>query len=294
MKFIANISMCDPTFYVPLAQAAEAAGFDTIAVPDWIAYPEKSSSTYPYNFDGTREFLENKPFIEPHIAMAAMSAVTSTIEFHTFVLKLPIRHPVDLRQGGDVARGDHRQPLRARGRVEPVARRLRDRAVAVGGSRAAVRRVHRDHPRARGRRLLRVPRRVLRLPRHQAGAGPVGTDPRPHRRSRRRQPPPRRAPRRRVDGRGRHARRPDPDDRPHERPAARARTRPRAVRRSTRPRRSRSPPTASSGSRTSASRTPRAASVASTRTASRPTPRSLQEKIDNLNRYADEVIAAVR
>ena len=42
MKFIANISMCDPTFYVPLAQAAEAAGFDTIAVPDSIAYPKES------------------------------------------------------------------------------------------------------------------------------------------------------------------------------------------------------------------------------------------------------------
>src|SRR5256885_3659992 len=94
MKFIANVSMCDPTFYVPLARAAEDAGFDTIAVPDSIAYPKESSSKYPYNVDGTREFLENKPFIEPHIAMAAMSAVTSTIEFHTFVLKLPIRHPV--------------------------------------------------------------------------------------------------------------------------------------------------------------------------------------------------------
>ena len=94
MKFIANISMCDPTFYVPLAQAAEEAGFDTIAVPDTIAYPKESSSTYPYNFDGTREFLENKPFIEPIVAIAAMAAVTSTIEFHTFVLKMPIRHPV--------------------------------------------------------------------------------------------------------------------------------------------------------------------------------------------------------
>jgi probable F420-dependent oxidoreductase len=94
MKFIANISMCDASFYVPLAQAAEAAGFDTIAVPDSIAYPKESSSSYPYNFDGTREFLENKPFIEPLVAMAAMGAVTSTIEFHTFVLKMPIRHPV--------------------------------------------------------------------------------------------------------------------------------------------------------------------------------------------------------
>jgi probable F420-dependent oxidoreductase len=94
MKFIANISMCDATFYVPLAQVAEDAGFDTIAVPDSIAYPKESSSTYPYNFDGTREFLENKPFIEPIVAISAMAAVTKTIEFHTFVLKMPIRHPV--------------------------------------------------------------------------------------------------------------------------------------------------------------------------------------------------------
>ena len=94
MKFIANISMCDASFYVPLAQAAEAAGFATVAVPDSIAYPKESSSTYPYNFDGTREFLENKPFIEPIVAISAMAAVTSTIEFHTFVLKMPIRHPV--------------------------------------------------------------------------------------------------------------------------------------------------------------------------------------------------------
>jgi probable F420-dependent oxidoreductase len=94
VKFIANISMCDPTFYAPLAQVAEEAGFDTIAVPDSIAYPKESSSTYPYNFDGTREFLENKPFIEPIVAISAMAAVTTTIEFHTFVLKMPIRHPV--------------------------------------------------------------------------------------------------------------------------------------------------------------------------------------------------------
>jgi len=94
MKFGTPIAMIDPEFYLPLVQAAEAAGFDTIAVPDSIAYPRESSNTYPYNFDGTREFLENKPFIEPTVAIAAMGAVTSTIEFHTFVVKLPIRNPV--------------------------------------------------------------------------------------------------------------------------------------------------------------------------------------------------------
>jgi probable F420-dependent oxidoreductase len=89
-------SMVDPTFYGPLARAAEEAGFDSIGLADSICYPRESDSTYPYNFDGTREFLENKPFIEPLVCAAAMGAVTSTIRFYTAVLKLPIRNPVIL------------------------------------------------------------------------------------------------------------------------------------------------------------------------------------------------------
>jgi probable F420-dependent oxidoreductase len=96
MKFTATVAMIDPAFYVPVAQAAEENGFDSIAVPDSIAYPRESSSSYPYNYDGTREFLENKPFIEPMTAIAAMGAATERIEFHTFVLKMPMRHPVVL------------------------------------------------------------------------------------------------------------------------------------------------------------------------------------------------------
>src|SRR5262245_9977406 len=96
VKFAATVAMIDPAFYVPVARAAEAAGFDTIAVPDSIGYPQESSSSYPYNPDGTREFLENKPFLEPLTAIAAMAAATDQIEFHTFVLKMPMRHPVVL------------------------------------------------------------------------------------------------------------------------------------------------------------------------------------------------------
>jgi probable F420-dependent oxidoreductase len=96
MRFAYGVAMIDPSFYLPLAQAAEEAGFDAIAVPDSIAYPEQSASTYPYNADGTREFLENKPFIEPMVAIAAMGAVTERVEFCTFVHKMPMRHPVVL------------------------------------------------------------------------------------------------------------------------------------------------------------------------------------------------------
>lgn len=87
-------SMIEPSYYAPLAQACEDAGFSSIGLADSICYPRESTSTYPYNADGTREFLENKVFIEPLICSAAMGAVTKNLRFHTAVLKLPIRNPV--------------------------------------------------------------------------------------------------------------------------------------------------------------------------------------------------------
>jgi probable F420-dependent oxidoreductase len=94
MRFSYAESMTDPSFYLPLARAAEEAGFDSMVIPDSICYPEVSDSVYPYNPDGTREFLDGKPFLEPFSLIPAMGAVTEKLRFVTFVLKLPIRHPV--------------------------------------------------------------------------------------------------------------------------------------------------------------------------------------------------------
>ncbi len=94
MRFNYAESMIDPTFYIPLAQAVEEAGFDGFVVPDSICYPEVSDSTYPYTPDGNREFLEDRPFIDPFTLIPAMAAGTERIRFNTFVVKLPIRHPV--------------------------------------------------------------------------------------------------------------------------------------------------------------------------------------------------------
>jgi probable F420-dependent oxidoreductase len=96
--------MTDPAFYAPLARAVEDAGYDTFIVPDSIAYPRESDTTYPFNPDGTRDFLEDKPFIEPFTLIAALGAVTGRLRFVTFVVKLPIRHPVMVaKQAASVA-----------------------------------------------------------------------------------------------------------------------------------------------------------------------------------------------
>jgi probable F420-dependent oxidoreductase len=94
MRFSYAETMCDPSQYAPLARAAEEAGFHAYTLPDSIAYPAVSDSKYPYTPDGNRQFLEDKPFIEPFSLIPALGMVTERIRFHTFVVKLPIRHPV--------------------------------------------------------------------------------------------------------------------------------------------------------------------------------------------------------
>jgi probable F420-dependent oxidoreductase len=94
MEFSYTEAMCDPAYYVPLAQAAEEAGYTSFLVPDSVCYPATSDSKYPYTEAGDREFLEDKPFLDPFALIAALGAVTRRLRFATFVLKLPIRSPV--------------------------------------------------------------------------------------------------------------------------------------------------------------------------------------------------------
>src|SRR5690349_7006234 len=94
MRFTYAEAMTDATYYVPLAQAAEAAGYASMTVADSLVYPTHSDSTYPYTEDGDREFLEGKEFVETLTLVAMLGAVTTTLRFTPFVLKLPIRPPV--------------------------------------------------------------------------------------------------------------------------------------------------------------------------------------------------------
>ncbi len=94
MRFTYAESMTDPSFYGPLAMAAEEAGYHSMVIPDSICYPLRADSVYPYSPDGTREFLEDKPFLEPFSLIPALGAVTSRIRFIPFVVKVPVRNPV--------------------------------------------------------------------------------------------------------------------------------------------------------------------------------------------------------
>lgn len=94
MRFTFAESMCPVDHLVTLAREAEAHGYDSFAVPDSVCYPRDSESSYPYTSDGDRAFLDGQPLVDPFCLASALGAVTERLRFTTFVVKLPIRHPV--------------------------------------------------------------------------------------------------------------------------------------------------------------------------------------------------------
>ena len=104
MRFTYAEAMTDPAHYIPLARAAEAAGYHAMTIADSLAYPFESDSKYPYTPDGNREFLDDKEMIEAFVLASALCAATTTLVFNFFVLKLPIRPPALVaKQAGSVA-----------------------------------------------------------------------------------------------------------------------------------------------------------------------------------------------
>lgn len=104
MRFTFAESMTEPSYYLPLARAAEAAGYHGMTIADSVAYPFESDAKYPYTPDGNREFLDGKEMIEAFVLASAISAVTTTLRLNFFVLKLPIRPPALVaKQAGSLA-----------------------------------------------------------------------------------------------------------------------------------------------------------------------------------------------
>jgi probable F420-dependent oxidoreductase len=94
MKFSVAVTLLEPSQILPLAVAAERCGFDAVAVPDSVFFPEHVSAAYPYTQDGSRFWSAETPWIEPWVAIPAMAALTTRLRFYTNVLKLAIRHPL--------------------------------------------------------------------------------------------------------------------------------------------------------------------------------------------------------
>ena len=74
---------------VRVAQAAEAAGFDSIFAIDHVVYPDAYTTPYPYAAGGRLPMTRSSAFPDPLIWIASVAAVTTRLRFMTGVLVLP-------------------------------------------------------------------------------------------------------------------------------------------------------------------------------------------------------------
>jgi probable F420-dependent oxidoreductase len=80
---------------VELAQAAEAAGFDSIWTVEHVVVPHHYQSRYPYSPTGRMgSGLEDFPIPDPLIWLAYVASATRAIKLGTAILILPQRNPV--------------------------------------------------------------------------------------------------------------------------------------------------------------------------------------------------------
>jgi probable F420-dependent oxidoreductase len=85
----------DPKEAVALAQAAEAAGFESLWTVEHTIVPAGYASTYPYDASGKMAGGRNDiPLPDPLIWMAFVAAATSRIKLATGILILPQHNPV--------------------------------------------------------------------------------------------------------------------------------------------------------------------------------------------------------
>ena len=80
---------------VELAQAAEAAGFESIWTVEHVVVPHAYQSRYPYSASGRMgSGLEDFPIPDPLIWLAYIASATRRIKLGTAILILPQRNPV--------------------------------------------------------------------------------------------------------------------------------------------------------------------------------------------------------
>lgn len=94
MKYGYMLMGMSPRHYGEVAKAAEAAGFESVWLPEHLIYPAKLPALYPYSDSGLPITPSDTPLYDPWIVLASIAGQTSKIRLGTNVFILPLRHPV--------------------------------------------------------------------------------------------------------------------------------------------------------------------------------------------------------
>jgi probable F420-dependent oxidoreductase len=99
VKFGLALSGVSPRHYASLAAEAEAAGFESVWVPDHLVFPEVMPASYLYTSSGEPPIPSTTAVYDPWVLLGAIASVTETIRLGTNVYVLPLRHPIVTARG---------------------------------------------------------------------------------------------------------------------------------------------------------------------------------------------------
>jgi probable F420-dependent oxidoreductase len=93
MRFNVATAYLPPEELIPIARAADELGYHAMALADHVLNLETLTTEYPYTEDGNRRWDPFTPWVDPMVAIGALSAVTEQLRFFTNIYVLPMRNP---------------------------------------------------------------------------------------------------------------------------------------------------------------------------------------------------------
>ena len=94
MKFGTSLMGIRTRDYAEVASCFERAGFESVWVPEHLAFPTEMPPTYPYSESGLPMVDVKTPCYDPWVLLSYLACATSTIRLGTNVGILPLRHPL--------------------------------------------------------------------------------------------------------------------------------------------------------------------------------------------------------
>lgn len=93
MRFSISTAYLPTEQLVPIAKAADALGYDSLAMPDHVVDLETLRTPYPYTPDGKRRWGFDAQWPDPWVLAGSLSTVTGRLRFVTTVYVPAIRNP---------------------------------------------------------------------------------------------------------------------------------------------------------------------------------------------------------
>jgi len=103
MKFVLSAAFTKLDELLPLARAADEAGWEAMSFSDHIVHPETITTDYPYTENGERRWEAFTDWPDPWVAIGACAAVTKRLRFTNNVFVLPIRNPFQVAKAVSTA-----------------------------------------------------------------------------------------------------------------------------------------------------------------------------------------------